>query len=112
MPISPSSTLTARLRRAHAALAPLVLLPLLVTVTTGTGYRLLRDWGGLSRDRAHVLMALHEGEWLKDWFGPHAETLYVLLNGIGLLWMLVTGAMMAGQRLRRTWGAREGRSGP
>ena len=38
-----------RLRNSHAALAPLVPLPLLVTASTGVGYRLLRDragWGG------------------------------------------------------------------
>lgn len=112
MPILPSPAITARLRRAHAALAPVVLLPLLLTVGTGMGYRLLRDWGGLSRDRAHVLMVLHEGEWLRTWFGPHAETLYVLINGLGLLWMLATGAAMAWKRLRRIGGPRQGQGNP
>jgi hypothetical protein len=91
----------AMLRRAHSSLAPFVLLPLLLTVLTGMGYRLLRDWGGVGRDRAHILMTLHEGEWLKLWFGPDGETIYVLLNGLGLLWMLGSGAAMAWQRLRR-----------
>ena len=98
-------TLAVRLRRAHAALAPLVLLPLATTVLSGTGYRLLRDWGGLERDQAHWLMVLHEGEWLRQWFGPNGETVYVLVNGLGLLWMLASGAAMAieqlGRRLRR-----------
>ncbi|MEO1002558.1 MAG: peptidase [Cyanobacteria bacterium J06638_7] len=100
MPLLPPA-LVLRLRRLHGALAPVVLLPLLLTVTTGVSYRLLRDWGGLDRDRAHLLMVLHEGEWLTGWFGPNAETVYVLLNGLGLLWMLVSGAAMALQRLRR-----------
>jgi hypothetical protein len=91
----------ALLRRAHGSLAPFVLLPLLLTVLTGMGYRLLRDWGGMGRDQAHILMTLHEGEWLKRWFGPDGETMYVLLNGLGLLWMLGSGAAMAWQRLRR-----------
>jgi len=43
---------------------------------------------------------LHEGEWLKQWVGPQGETLYVLANGAGLAWMLITGAAMAIQRLR------------
>ena len=90
-----------RLRRAHAALAPWVLAPLLLTVSTGLGYRLLKDWGGLGRDQAHPLMVLHEGEWLRRWLGPGGETLYVLLNGLGLLWMLATGGAMVWQRLRR-----------
>jgi hypothetical protein len=93
-----------RLRRLHAALAPLVLLPLLLTVSTGLGYRLLRDWGGLGRDQAHVLMVLHEGEWLTRWFGANGETVYVLLNGLGLLWMLFSGGAMALQRLGRRGG--------
>ena len=104
MATSPQS-LVLRLRRAHSALAPLVLLPLVTTVLSGTGYRLLRDWGGLDRDRAHWLMVLHEGEWLRRWFGPNGETVYVLVNGLGLLWMLASGAAMAiepwSRRLRR-----------
>ena len=96
----PRSLLTS-LRQAHASVAPLVLLPLVITVFTGTSYRLLRDWGGLGRDQAHWLMVLHEGEWLRQWFGPNGETLYVLFNGLGLLWMLATGASMALDRLGR-----------
>ena len=87
----------AQIRKAHAALAPLVLTPLLLTVLSGMGYRLAKDWGGLGRDQAHWLMVLHEGEWL----GPVAEPLYVLLNGLGLLWMLGSGCGLLWQRLRR-----------
>jgi len=92
-----------RLRQAHAALAPVVLLPLLVTAVTGVSYRLLRDWAGLDRDHAHLLMAIHEGEWLRPLFNGNAETIYVLLNGLGLLWMLASGAAMLGQTLQRRW---------
>jgi len=95
--------LALRLRRLHAALAPVVLLPLLLTVGTGMAYRLLRDWAGLGREQAHLLMVLHEGEWLKPLVGSSGETLYVLLNGLGLLWMLATGASMLWQRLKRPW---------
>ncbi|MEB3349098.1 MAG: peptidase [Cyanobacteriota bacterium] len=94
---APPASLALRCRRLHAGLAPLVLVPLLITVASGMGYRLLRDWGGLDRDRLHWLMVLHEGEWL----GSVGETWYVALNGLGLLWMLVSGAVMAWQRLRR-----------
>ena len=95
--------LAVRLRQAHASLAPLVLAPLLLTVISGVSYRLLRDWAGLERDQALLLMVLHEGEWLKNWFGPNGETVYVLLNGLGLLWMLASGGSMAWQRLQRQW---------
>ena len=93
--------LLVRIRRLHGALAPVVLTPLLLTVCSGVAYRLLKDWGGLGRDQVHWLMVVHEGEWL----GPRAEPIYVLLNGLGLAWMLVTGAVLLGQRwLRRAAG--------
>ena len=92
------------IRRLHTAVAPIVVLPLLLTVCSGMAYRLLKDWGGLGRDQVHWLMVLHEGEWL----GPAAEPLYVLLNGLGLLWMLVTGTTLA---IRRLWRLRPRESG-
>jgi hypothetical protein len=98
--MSPSS-LANRLRQAHVALAPLVLAPLALTALTGVSYRLLRDWVGLDRDRAHLLMVLHEGEWLKPWLGASGETFYVLLNGLGVTWMLVSGGGLLWQRWRR-----------
>ena len=104
-PLGPSLAL--RLRQAHANLAPLVLAPLVITVSSGVAYRLLRDWGGWGRDRAHGLMVLHEGEWLKAWLGSGAETMYVLLNGLGLLWMLGSGGWLAWDRWRRNGAARE-----
>lgn len=85
-------------RKWHRTLAPIVLLPLLVTVSTGVSYRLAKDWFGLSRDQVHFLMGIHEGEYL----GETLEPFYVLLNGLGLLWMLVTGGAMLWQNLRRS----------
>jgi len=87
-----------RVRQLHSTLAPIVLLPLLVTVATGVAYRLGKSWFGLSRDQVHFLMVIHEGEYL----GDIGEPIYVLLNGLGLLWMLVTGATMWIQSLRRS----------
>jgi uncharacterized iron-regulated membrane protein len=81
-----------------------VVLPLLLTVCSGMAYRLLKDWGGFGRDQVHWLMVLHEGEWL----GTTAEPIYVLLNGLGLLWMLVTGTTLA---IRRLWRLRPRNSG-
>jgi hypothetical protein len=101
--MSPSS-LANRLRQAHAALAPLVLAPLALTALSGVSYRVLRDWAGLDRDRAHLLMVVHEGEWLKPWLGSSGETLYVLLNGLGVLWMVVSGGGLLWQRWRRSRG--------
>ena len=79
-------------RKLHKILAPIVFLPLFVTTITGIAYRLGRNWFGLSKDQAHILMVIHEAEYL----GEDIRPFYVLLNGIGLIWMLVTGIIMSG----------------
>ncbi|MGK7933075.1 MAG: PepSY domain-containing protein [Microcystaceae cyanobacterium] len=86
-----------QIREWHRTLAPIVMLPLLITVSTGVTYRLSKDWFGLSRDQVHFLMSIHEGEYL----GHTLEPFYVLLNGLGVLWMLVTGGVMAFQSFKR-----------
>lgn len=101
--------LFAQARRLHGAVAPMVLAPLLLTVLSGMAYRLLKDWGGLSRDQVHWLMALHEGEWL----GSAAEPVLVLLNGLGVLWMLGSGGLLLLQKwqMRRGGATRDGSGG-
>lgn len=74
----------------HTLIAPIVLLPLFITMLTGVVYRLGKSWFGLSRDQVHFLMVIHEGEYL----GKFLEPIYVLLNGLGLLWMLLTGLLI------------------
>ena len=90
-------TLLVRVRELHQRIAPFVLLPLFVTVCSGVGYRLARDWFGASREQVHWLMTLHEGEWL----GPALEPVVVLMNAVGLLWMLITGLALLIERWRR-----------
>ena len=90
-------TLLVRVRELHQRIAPFVLLPLLVTVCSGVGYRLARDWFGASREQVHWLMTLHEGEWL----GPTLEPIVVLMNAVGLLWMLINGLALLIERWRR-----------
>ena len=90
-------TFLVRVRELHQRIAPFVLLPLFVTVCSGVGYRLARDWFGASREQVHWLMTLHEGEWL----GPTLEPVVVLMNAVGLLWMLITGLALLIERWRR-----------
>ncbi|KKI99103.1 hypothetical protein [Prochlorothrix hollandica] len=85
-------------RKLHGTLAPFVLLPLVVTVTTGVTYRIGKDWFGWTRDQVHWLMVIHEGEY----WGKTLEPFYVLFNGLGLLWMVVTGAAMAVRNIQRS----------
>lgn len=85
-------------RQLHQTVAPIVLLPLFLTVLTGVAYRLGKSWLGLSRDQVHFLMVIHEGEYL----GQTLEPVYVLLNGLGLLWMLITGGIMVGQNISKS----------
>ena len=87
------------LRKLHLTIAPVVILPLLITVSTGVIYRISKDWFGLSRNQVHFLMVIHEGEY----FGKTLEPVYVLLNGLGLLWMLFTGGAMLFQNFKKSW---------
>ena len=86
-----------QVRELHQRVAPLVVLPLLITVLSGVSYRLAKDWFGFGRDQVHWLMVVHEGEWL----GADLEPVVVLLNALGLLWMLVTGGGLLIHRWRR-----------
>ena len=74
-------------RQFHKILAPWVFLPLLISALTGLFYRVSKDLLGYSREEVHWLMSLHEGEWL----GDNGELIYVILNSLGLIWMLITG---------------------
>jgi hypothetical protein len=85
-------------RKLHQTVAPIVLLPMFITVLTGVSYRLAKSWFGLSKEQTHFLMVIHEGEY----FGQVLEPLYVLLNGLGVLWMLITGGAMVWQNVSKT----------
>jgi hypothetical protein len=77
-------------RKYHRAIALIVALPILLTVITGVAVTIIREWSlnlGLS---ASWLLKLHTGELF------HLEGIYPLLNGIGLIGLLVTGLSMSG----------------
>ena len=85
-------------RQLHQKVAPIVLLPLFITALTGVTYRLGKSWFGLSRDQVHFLMVIHEGEYL----GHFLEPIYVLLNFLGLIFMLITGGAMLWQTFKKS----------
>ena len=81
-----------KIRKLHKTIAPILFLPFLVTAITGIIYRLAQSWFGMSEDSLEILMEIHQGEYL----GEQLQAIYVLLNGLGLIGMLVTGIVMTG----------------
>lgn len=78
----------ARLRRLHRLMAPIMILPILLTLVTGSIYQIV-DLGGKGNDF----------DWLLDWHKGHfgvlnLEKIYPFLNALGLLTLLITGTVM------------------
>ncbi len=78
------------LRKYHRFLAPICALPLLFTVITGMAVTMTREWSlGLGLP-PNFLLKIHTGEILG------LEGIYPILNGLGLVGLLVTGLSMTG----------------
>jgi hypothetical protein len=78
----------ARLRQLHRALVPIMVMPLLLTLTTGV----LFQWAVTSgkTDEFLWLLDLHRGK-----FGQiNLDFVYPYLNALGLLTLLITGLLM------------------
>jgi hypothetical protein len=76
------------IRHLHRTLAPIMLLPLLLTLLTGTIYQIF-DLLGQPGSASWLL------EWHKGHFGAlNLEFIYPFLNALGLLTLLVTGITM------------------
>lgn len=85
-----------RLRRLHLALAPVMVLPLLLTLVTGSLYQFAAISGQVRNFQ--WLLALHRGQ-----FGSlNLEVIYPFLNALGLLTMILTGMLMWWRRPRRS----------
>ncbi len=95
--MSPSKSSTQRqIRQIHKFLAPIVVLPVLLTLTTGAIYQMF-DLAGQG-DTVKWLLALHKGH-----FGSlRLEAIYPFFNALGLLFLAVTGISMWLQTRRRT----------
>lgn len=77
-----------KLKKAHAWVAPFVIVPIILTLTTGSIYQALELLG--REDGARWLISVHKGH-----FGPvNLEAVYPFLNALGLLFMAVTGGSM------------------
>ncbi len=81
-----------RFRLLHRAIAPIMILPLLLTAITGSIYQIT----DLTGNDVRWLLAVHKGN-----FGAlKLEAIYPFLNALGLLTMLATGTAMLIQARR------------
>jgi len=79
-----------KFRTLHRKIAPILFIPLLLSAITGLIYRLGRSWFGMSKDTGKIFMAIHQGTFL----GKALEPFYVLLLGLGLVGLLITGLIL------------------
>lgn len=77
-------------RKIHRKSAPILFIPLFLSALTGIAYRLGRSWFNIPGEMAGFLLSLHEGRFL----GQPLVPVYVLLVGLGLIGMIVTGVSL------------------
>lgn len=83
-------SLAHKFRTIHRKIAPIVFLPLIVTAFTGVAFYIFTNWFGVSEEKGEFFLEIHQGEFLGDQLRP----IYVLLVGLGLLGMIITGLVM------------------
>lgn len=89
------TTRQARFRQIHRIFAPVMMLPLLISLTTGTIYQITDIAGQDSSSR--WLLEIHKGD-----FGIlNLEVIYPFLNAFGLLTLIITGSSMWFQTRRK-----------
>ena len=75
-------------RKYHRWIAPILSLPIFLTVITGMLATMIQEWHLKLGVTSRWLMKIHTGEFL------HLESIYPILNGLGLLALLITGLSM------------------
>jgi uncharacterized iron-regulated membrane protein len=81
-------------RKWHRKLAPILVLPLAISAVTGILFRVGQSWVGLPPTTSRTLLSVHQGAYL----GDALKIVYVLLLGLGLVGMIVTGLTMLRRR--------------
>lgn len=85
-----------KIRQLHRAIAPIMLLPVLLTLITGSVYQAFDTQG--KGEAVDWLLDLHKGH-----FGSlNLEIIYPYLNALGLLVLAITGISMWSQMRRRS----------
>lgn len=80
-----------KFRKLHRKIAPILFIPLLLSALTGVIYRLGKSWFGMSAKASSITMSIHQGTYL----GKDLRPFYILLIGLGLLGLIVTGLTMS-----------------
>lgn len=80
----------AQLRKLHRKLAPWLLPFLLLSAITGITYRIGRSWFDFTKETGNDVLYFHTGAW----FGTNGSVLYVIVLGMGLLFLVVSGLCM------------------
>ena len=82
-------------RKYHRILAIIVFLPITLTVLTGMAATMGREWPISTGISSRLLLKIHTGEIF------NLQAIYPILNGLGMLGLLVTGLSMSGLFGRR-----------
>ena len=77
-------------RKYHRIIAPIVALPLVLTVLTGMLATIIREWPINTGLTSGLILRIHTGELF------HLQAIYPILNGLGLMVLVVTGISMSG----------------
>lgn len=83
-------------RKWHRTLAIIISLPLAVTVLTGITVTIIREWPINIGIPSSLILSIHTGEILR------LQAIYPILNGLGIIGLLVTGLSMSGLFSRKT----------
>lgn len=77
-------------RKYHRIVAPIIALPLILTVLTGMLATIIREWSITPGLTSSLIISIHTGEIF------HLQAIYPILNGLGLIVLVVTGISMSG----------------
>jgi len=77
-------------RKYHRILGLIVALPIALTVLTGMAITIVREWSLGLEISSRFLLKVHTGEIF------HLQAIYPILNGLGMVGLLVTGLSMSG----------------
>lgn len=79
-------------RRYHYTAALIGGLPLFLDLLTGIAYGLAENWFALPKDVGEILLDIHQGAYL----GSALRPFYVLILGLSLLTLAISGVQMMG----------------